>query len=310
MRFLAFRSRLGIGVILTVLILQFIPVHGAQAWTITTRSEPDSPKASSWTLTTLPVGHGDAHVLESPNGQISVIDTGSTETVDRVIDHLDRNEIQSIDRIVVTHPHWDHIGGTIRLLEEFSVDQILRPDLKHPTKLTRRTERRLREENIPVRDITRGDTFPVGTTNYARVINPADTASGGLNQNSLAFSTEIGQVTLLMMGDVVGSAENELLNRDLLPETDILKVAHHGNANGTSRRLLKTVEPGLALLPAPLRKNDPWGKPDPELIRRLQNFRIPTFQTGKVGAISVRFDRQTLRAVEIDPSQRRERENN
>jgi competence protein ComEC len=104
------------------------------------------------------------------------------------------------------------------------------------------------------------------------------------------------------MGDVVGSAENELLERDLLPKADILKVAHHGNANGTSRRFLKRVEPALALLPAPLRKNDPWGKPDPELIRRLQNFRIPTFQTGKVGAISVRFDEQTLRSVKIGAS--------
>mgnify|MGYP000622157668 CR=1 FL=1 len=305
MRSLFFRSRFGIGIILTVLFLQSIPVHRAQAWTITTRSEPDPPRASSWTLTTLPVGHGDAHVLESPDGQISVIDTGSTETVDRLIDHLDRNEIESIDRIVITHPHWDHIGGTLRLLDEFSVERILRPDLKHPTKLTHRIENRIREENVPVRKTTRGDTFNVGGGNYAQVLNPGDTSSGGLNRNSVAFYTNIGQVTLLMMGDVVGSAENELLNRDLLPEADILKVAHHGNANGTSRRFLKRVEPALALLPAPLRKNDPWGKPDPELIRRLQNFRIPTFQTGKVGTISVRFDRQTLRTVEIDPSQRR-----
>lgn len=272
-------------------------VDSASAYVVSTCEHPNGQK--DWTLTTLPVGHGDAHVLQSPQGELSVVDTASTETVTAVINFLEQQDISRIDRIVVTHPHWDHIGGTSRLVENFSVGTVLRAGLSHSTKVTRRTQRKLRKNGVPVRILSRGDTFSLGSGGRATVLNPGDTNSGGLNRNSLAFSAQIGRTSLLMMGDVIGSRVEKLLNRGLVREADILKVAHHGNRTGTSRRFLQTVNPSVAILPAPLRKNDPWGKPDPALIDRLQEFGIPTFQTGKVGAVKVTFDERALRTVQF-----------
>lgn len=256
--------------------------------------------SEEWSLTTLPVGHGDAHVLTSPGGEVMVVDAGSTETVDTLITWLEERSIHRIDRIVVTHPHWDHIGGVAKLVDRFEVQRLLRPGLSHSTTVTRRVERTLKTAGVPVRHPSRGETFPIGSGKLATVIHPGKKRNGGLNQNSLAFYLEVGTTRLLMMGDVHGSAEDNLLEKELVPEADLLKVAHHGNAEGTTRQLLRTVDPSIAVLPAPLRKNDPWGKPDPGLVERLQTFGIPTFQTGKVGRIKVTFDEKAIRTVRID----------
>lgn len=257
----------------------------------------------NWTVTTLPVGHGDAHVVESQDGAVTVVDAGSTETVDVLTDYLDYQGIETIDRLVITHPHWDHLGGVMTLVEDYRVETLLRPGLDHTTPLVRRTETTLEEKNRPVRHLSRGDTFPLNHQRTATVINPGDDRSGGLNQNSLAFYFSVGESRVLMMGDVIGERERTLLDSKLIPEADLVKIAHHGNSRGTSDDFLETVKPTLAILPAPLRKNDPWGRPDPKLINRLRNFGVPTFHTGRTGIISVALNTSGLRTVRIGPPQ-------
>lgn len=295
-------GRKSLVILFALSLLVSLPSDHAFAITVTdcvSNGDKTAEPSRGWSLTTLPVGHGDVHVLGSPDGEITVVDAGSTESVDTLITWLEDRSIDRIDRIVVTHPHWDHVGGVAKLLDRFAVGIVLQPGLNHKTELTARVRRKRKNEGVPVRHLARGETFSVGSTGTAHVIHPDEDPSGGLNQNSLVFFVETGRTTLLMMGDVHGPSERKLLENQLVPESDLLKVAHHGNADGTSRRLLETVDPSMAVLPAPLRKNDPWGKPDPALVDRLQEFGVPTFHTGRVGTVDVSFDTEAIRSVRL-----------
>lgn len=304
-------SRSTLITVLSIVVLFFSTgLAPSQGWSFevinsSNQPTPTQPLPSNrWSLTTLPMGHGDAHIIGSPDGEISLVDTGSTETVSIVVRYLQQNSVDTIDRIIVTHPHWDHIGGVPKLLKAFQVGRIIRPDLNHSTDLVQRTERVIRRRDVPVRRPSRGETFPIGNGQEATVIHPASNPSGGLNSNSLAFHFSAGRTRFLMMGDVIGDSVENLLDQDLIPPSDVVKIAHHGNARGASDRFFQTVRPRLAIIPAPLRRHDPWGRPDPELLKRLKAHGIPTFQTGKTGRIQVRINQKHITSVSLGPTSR------
>ena len=290
----------------TICVVSFllVGVHPARAlevvncdW-IKPSSQTQRPPGT-WSLSTLPVGHGDAHLIEAPGGQVSLVDTASTETVDTVVQYLKRREIDNIDRIILTHPHWDHIGGVPTLVRQFDVGAVYRPGLDHPTHLNRRTDDVLRKYAVPVHIRQRGETIPLSPTSTATVLHPGPQRTGSLNPDSLAFSFSAGPVRIAMMGDVIGKSVETLRSHNRLTSVDVVKIAHHGNESGTPGVLLDELDPRVAIITAPLRTNDPWGKPDPELIQRLRNHGITIFHTGKTGTIRLTMNKEGLNSVAI-----------
>lgn len=232
----------------------------------------------------VPVGHGDAHILKSADGNYAVIDAGSTETVDRVISILDRRKVSKLHSLVLTHPHWDHIGGTLKLLSEFNVRRIIKPGLNHSSPLHRRINERLKNAKISPEYLRRGDTTNLLPGIPMRILNPVHRSpDGNLNNRSLAFQMTVDGVRFSMMGDVTGQAEKDVLKNTDLRQSDILKVAHHGDADGTTQELLDRLQPEIAIITAPMRKNDPWGYPDQKLFDRLRKRGITIHHTGRDG---------------------------
>src|SRR5208283_3696515 len=75
------------------------------------------------------VGHGDAILIITPNKKTLLIDggIGANEYIDfdagqKVIaPYLKYNHIYSLNGIVLTHPHDDHLGGLIYIMEHFKI---------------------------------------------------------------------------------------------------------------------------------------------------------------------------------------------
>lgn len=77
------------------------------------------------------VDHGDALLIDLPNGETLMVDTGTRENAERYVvpflkEHLRQGENgrQRIDHIFITHWHYDHFEGLIALLEEFEIGQV------------------------------------------------------------------------------------------------------------------------------------------------------------------------------------------
>jgi len=74
-------------------------------------------------ITSLDVGQADAAVIRTPNDHVILIDTGgelerpgATSNAERagariVLGYLRRTGIRSIDLMILTHPHGDHVGS-------------------------------------------------------------------------------------------------------------------------------------------------------------------------------------------------------
>ncbi len=82
-----------------------------------------SSVTASENLTThfIDVGQGDSILLQF-NGKNVLIDGGTQDMGSRVECYLKEQGVSSLNLLVATHPHEDHIGGLLTVLKNFMVE--------------------------------------------------------------------------------------------------------------------------------------------------------------------------------------------
>ena len=84
------------------------------------------------------VGQGDSALIISPEGKTMLIDCGEYENIDAVTGFLDKKGIDTIDVVIVSHPHTDHMGGMATIFWDYEI----RPGCKAGVRTERRNYKR------------------------------------------------------------------------------------------------------------------------------------------------------------------------
>lgn len=82
----------------------------------------------------LDLGQADSILLELPNNEIMLIDAGNNSDGQKLVNYLREQGIDTIDYLIGTHPHADHIGGLDDVIENFVIGRIYMPEVIHTTK--------------------------------------------------------------------------------------------------------------------------------------------------------------------------------
>ncbi|MDQ0254331.1 competence protein ComEC [Evansella vedderi] len=261
------------------------------------------------TVTMLDVGQGDAIVIELPRREgVYLVDTGGvvlwglwggggdiTENSNgpgkRVIEpFLKGNGIKKIDKLILTHGHWDHIGEVCYLLTAFPVKQVLYPLSLDIPNSAKKVLQCIYEEQVPVHWAKKGDYWRVTAQGFY-IIHPEGNERGE-NDRSITFIAEIEGVTFLFTGDVEEAGEHKIIQGIENISADILKVGHHGSRTSTSERFIQKVSPRVALISAG--RNNRYGHPHQEVTDRLSDHGILTFRTDKHGAVTIKIKKGNL----------------
>jgi competence protein ComEC len=112
------------------------------------------------------------------------------------------------------------------------------------------------------------------------------------NNDSLAFRLKFGSRTFLLTGDIEKKIESQIIARDFLLSSDVLKVAHHGSRSSTTVEFLDKVHPVLSVIS--VAEHSPFGHPHDEVLRRLKQRSIQVLRTDQNGAITVVTDGNQL----------------
>lgn len=257
------------------------------------RFEAASPGVSGGKLrvTFLDVGQGDAALIQAPGGEALLIDGEPSQAGGDVAAALGAAGISRISLMVGSHPHEDHIGGLIRVLQSVPVERALDPGYAHGSTTQRTYLRLLKGKGVKTTRARAGQVHALGPTVRLEVLAPADPlfedTEADANNNSIVARLVYGGTRFLFTGDME-TAERERLLASTDPErlrSDVLKVAHHGSHNGTDEAFLRAVRPKYAVMS--LAKGNDYGHPHQETLDELRSLGIPTLRTDERG--SVRF---------------------
>lgn len=256
-----------------------------------------SPEAPATTVYFLDVGQGDSTLIVSGDDTI-LIDGGPRNEGETVAADLHELGIDHLTAVIATHPHQDHIGGLISILEEFPVDTLYMSDVVLKTKTFKRFFRTVLncDANIVFPDI--GDTISMDGGAVLTNLGPGPNASSiygteNCNPCSLVFRLDVYDRSVLFTGDTTKESEQDMIARGEPLNCDVLKVAHHGDKSSTSEAFLEAAQPTYGVIS--YGADNPYGVPEPVVLQRLQQFDVTLFTTVSNGIVILNITPDSLR---------------
>ncbi|MEM2964344.1 MAG: ComEC/Rec2 family competence protein [Candidatus Bathyarchaeia archaeon] len=254
------------------------------------RVEAPSFPSTSLRVYFLDVGQGDSTLIMFPSGASMLIDGGERAEGAKVADFLSSMGLTSLDVVVATHPHADHIGGLVTVLELFKVGLVIDSGQITSTKTFEDYLNIIDKKNIAFKIGGEGDSLELDPSVRVSILSPPSSLYTGtgfdLDANSLVIKMVYGQVSFLFTGDVGSEVESHLTRFNI--DVDVLKVAHHGSVAGTSRRFLQATTPLVALIS--VGAENPYGHPDQETLSRLASAGAAVYRTDRHGTVTVSTD--------------------
>ena len=242
------------------------------------------------------VGQADSILIDLPNNEVMLINGGTYADGETVVNYLKQQGITNIDYMVNTHPHNDHVGGLVKVMEEvvekdtFTVGNIymyMTSSADGVPKFTEFTEMldTIRVEPVQVAAGTELINEVVGEKKLiVKCLAPFKLDNSNLNNNSMVLRLEYGNVSYLFMADAEEEEEQQLLASGENLKCDVLKVGHHGAKTSSSQAFLNAVMPKAAVITADTSVNSS-GLPAEAILTRLHEVGADIYRTDLLGTI-------------------------
>ena len=224
---------------------------------------------SNFEVVMFEVGEADCHLIKYPyNKNTILIDTGKNEykIKNEVIPYFKSIGIKKIDYLIITHGDEDHIGGSITLINNFQVKNVILNKGTF-TDLEKELIKNLNKKKIPYQininkiNLSNHTIYLLNNTKY-----------NNENDNSIITYFTYQKYKFLYMGDASITTEDNLLENYNLNNISILKVGHHGSNTSSSKDFISQINPSISLIS--VGKNNIYHHPNKEVINNLSKSRI------------------------------------
>ncbi|QGG48305.1 ComEC/Rec2 family competence protein [Heliorestis convoluta] len=254
-------------------------------------TSPAERPSQELTLHFIDVGQGDSILITTPNGSTLLIDAGPQSAGQKVVSYLKKAGITSIDKLISTHPHSDHIGGMQEVLAKFEIGQIYDPGHVHSTRTFEQYLETIDERNIPFIIAERGMTIDIDPQVAIEILHPPEPQESA-NNSSIALKLQYGQIAALLTGDGEKEAEEMMLQyAGSSVKSTILKAGHHGSNTSTIEPFLQAVNPEVAIIQVGV--NNRYGHPHQEVLHRLTQKGIKIYRNDLHGDVVLTTDGHT-----------------
>lgn len=241
----------------------------------------------------LDVGKADC-ILITCEGKNILIDAGETSLYKFVNEYLRKMHIKTIDQLILTHQHSDHVGCMSYVVDEFNIKSFMMPRLKDdmiPTfKSYERLLTSLDQKNIKAAEPEPGKSFDIGAMKVDILAPLAQ--YDDMNSNSVVAKITYKNKSFLFTGDAGTTSEKAMIAAGFDLKADVLKVGHHGSKTATSQKFLNKVQPLYAVISVGEDRNK---LPKKEIINRLEKNNIKTFRTDLDGTVIFATDGDNLK---------------
>ncbi len=243
--------------------------------------------AADLRVTAIDVGQGDSICVETPGGKTVLIDAGDTFAGSKVVNFLKSRKVENIQLMVLTHQHQDHYGGMPAVINAYTVNNFWDNNFyKSTTQSLASLKTLISDRKIAAENIIAGKSVDIGSAHFT-VLAPSVADTTNANNNSIIIRITYGARSFLLMGDAEIEERKTVSN---WMTCDVLKVSHHGSANGTDKQFINTIKPVAAVIS--YGANNIYGHPDSSVLSDL----IPAYvaKTAIDGSVTYITDGKTL----------------
>jgi len=251
------------------------------------------------TVSVIDVGQGDSILIESPAGRTMLIDGGDTKNKAgrfKVLPYLHSRGVNSLDIVMLTHPHDDHVGGLVDVLNNMKVSLVLDSGQPHTSPAYLKFLKLVQKKKVPYKLGRAGQVIDLGGGVSAHVLWPADKLLTGtqsdLNENSIVIKLEYGKTSFLLVGDLGAEGEGKLLKMGKGLKSDVLKVGHHGSKYSSTQKFLELVSPRYAGIS--VGAGNTFGHPNDKTLYKLEMLGSGVLRTDKLGDIVFTSDGENI----------------
>lgn len=225
----------------------------------------DLPRAQT-RVSFLDVGQGDSIFVRTPDDYFVLIDGGpSMNVLEKVAEVMPRYN-RTIDLVVLTHPHADHVNGLVEILKRYDVQRLMLVG----TVSWNPYYKKLLELNAPAVYAKADQDFKIGSYLYLDVVWPDRSMIGkeaeNVNNASIAMRLIGTDFSFMLSGDAEIEEENEMIQSGFNLSADIYKAGHHGSKTASSDKFLDEVSPSTIVIQSG--EGNSFGHPHKESLQK------------------------------------------
>ena len=230
----------------------------------------------------LDVGQADA-ILVREGGKTALIDAGRGAGI---LTQLYALGIDTIDLLVASHNHADHIGGMASVLGGTVVRFYLDNGVPHTTATYQRTIQAVTASGAQyLRPTSR--TITLGNARL-RVLAPPPNIDDQ-NNSSVGILVQYGEFRAVLTGDSEQLELQYWLEHDSIPHVTVVKAAHHGSANGTSAEWIDATHPQVVVIS--VGEGNSYGHPSSEVVEAWEGAGATVYRTDQNGTVIIQAKR-------------------
>lgn len=238
------------------------------------------------------VGQADCSLVTMPDGTTMLVDGGNDSDGGRIADYLEAIGVESLDFVVSTHPHEDHLGGLDKILERFEAGAVYVPEMPDSalpdTVNYKDFVKAAEKQECGLTEISAGEQLYSGDGITVDCLSPdSRDVYSDLNNYSIVLRVRHGQNSFLLMGDAEYEVE-ELLRRSGDISADVIKVGHHGSKTSSGKKFIKAVSPSYAVISCGI--DNKYGFPNDKTIETLESVGAEIFVMSECGSVFFESD--------------------
>jgi len=236
--------------------------------------------ASPVEVTFLDVGQGDAVLIRAPTGQAALIDAGT----EAPLGALAALGVESLDLLVATHPHADHIGGMVEVLSQLPVRFFMDNGQTHTTATYRNLLATL--DRLPNVTYLAPEPRTVSLGSVALDVLPLPPLHVEHNNRSIGIAVRFGAFVAFLSGDSETEELDWFVSQGVVPDVVLLKAPHHGSDDGITTAFLEHARPEVVVIS--VGGDNGYGHPGRDALVAYASAGSEVYRTDVHGAVTIR----------------------
>lgn len=276
---------------------------GAFGTAFTTNIQTSYASATNAEISYIDIGQGDSELLQV-NGYTVLIDGGEKGSEDKILSYLESKDIDTINYVIASHPHSDHIGGLTNIMysiikgkTDLKIENIISCDMDDSVQPTTTVYKYFLEDSEEIganfEILETRKNIKLGDSTLTLIPSPIKDDSN-INNESIVTLLKNGNNIFLFTGDAETEEESLLVKSNVFANVtvDVYKAGHHGSSDASSKLLLAEIKPKYTVISCAA--GNSYGHPHKETLSKLATYNSEVLRTDLQGTIVFKSDGTNL----------------